>query len=245
VIAPRGRRRAGAVEEAGARTAPAVAVPDVTRGPRRLRLPRHPLRVLAPAVLATVLALGVALWGPGDPYVLAGAAALVGGLALAAWGAARPTLSAVPVVVRQQDSMMDVLVSRELARARRLEASLSLASVSLFSPVDGPRSTGGLAEVANHFAGSLRLTDVIAYRRGASRLTVLLPDTSPEDARALLGRLASHPGVSGRIRVGLASFPHEAVTYRGLGELAASREQPLVVDRGGRARRTSEAPSVA
>ena len=176
-----------------------------------------------------VLVLVLASSQPYSPVLLVGTAALMAGIGFAAVRAARPAVSAVPVVVRKQDSMMDVLVSRELARARRLGTSLSVASVSLAASAEGRRANarGALSHVAGEFATSLRVTDVVAYTRGGLRLTVVLSDTSAEDARRLLRRLESQSLIAGRVRVGVASFPDEAVTYRGLKDLAAKREQAL------------------
>jgi hypothetical protein len=185
--------------------------------------------VLGLGLPLAVLALVVTSSQPYSPVLLAGTAALMAGIGFAGARAARPTVDAVPVVVRKQDSMVDVLVGRELARARRHGTSLSVASVSLVAPADGGRgrSRATLGEVASDFARSLRVTDVVAYSRGGLRLTVLLSDTSAEDARGLLRRLESQSHIAGGLRVGVASFPEEAVTYRGLRDLAGKREQPV------------------
>jgi hypothetical protein len=235
-------------DKVGARVAPAVAVPDMTPVRRRFRLPAQPLKPVAFGLGALVAVLALyAMASRTDSHVLLGVTAAVAtGLALAAVRTARPSVSAVPVVVRKQDSMMDVLVGRELARARRHGTNLSVASVSLASARgDGrPASSSAMGEVANDFAGALRVTDVVAYSRGRRRLTVLLSDTSADGAHRLLRRLESRPTLAGRVRIGVASFPEEAVTYRALKELAAKREQPLAGDGTG-TRRSPTEPSIA
>ena len=244
----RAESRDDGTDKVGARVAPAVAVPDMTRGGRRFSLPRQPLKPIALGIAALVAV--VALWATAtrtdSPLLLGATAAMATGLAFAAVRTARPSVSAVPVVVRKQDSMMDVLVSRELARARRHGTNLSVASVSLANARgDGrPAPASAMGEVASDFAGTLRVTDVVAYSRGRRRLTVLLSDTSADGARGLLRRLEARPTIAGRVRVGVASFPEEAVTYRALRELAAKREQPLEPGRP-ETRRSQSKPSIA
>ena len=225
-----GGPQADRADVTGAHAPPTVAVAELPTRRRRIRVPQDPIRavVLGLCLPLAILVLALASSQPYSPVLLVGMAALMGGIGFAAVRAARPAVSAVPVVVRKQDSMMDVLVSRELARARRLGTSLSVASVSLATS-DGRRAgaRGGLGQVAGEFAGSLRVTDVVAYTRGGLRLTVVLSDTSADDARRLLRRLESQSLIAGRVRVGVASFPEEAVTYRGLRDLASKREQPL------------------
>jgi GGDEF domain-containing protein len=110
---------------------------------------------------------------------------------------------------------------------------------------DGRQGRAVLAEVANQLAALLRVTDVVAYTQGAPRLTLLLSDTSSEEAEALVERLTSHPEIAGRVRIGVASFPDEALTYRALKELAAERERALDRAPAAGSRRRSRRPSVA
>jgi hypothetical protein len=220
-------------EIADTRAASGVALPELTPAKRGFRLPARPVRAFAIyfGVLMTVLALGFMVSRTDSPVIIAGAAAVVAVLGLVTMGAFPSSFRPVPIVVGKQDSMMDVLIRREFARARRRAANLSVASVSLVPrPDDQSPSRGALAEVVDEFSSSLRVTDVIAYGRGGRRLTLLLSDTSPEDARAVMRRLASQPRVGGRVQLGLASFPDEAVTYGGLRDIAAAREQPLTAD---------------
>ena len=231
-------------EMARARAA-SVAVPELRPAKRGCRLPARPVRTFAIyfGVLMTVLALGSIVSRTDSPVILAGATAVVAVLGLVTMGAFPSSFRPVPVVVGKQDSMMDVLIRREFARARRRAENLSVASVSLVPhPYDQSLSSGALAEVVDEFASSLRVTDVIAYGRGGRRLTLLLSDTSPEDARAVVRRLASHPRVGGRVQLGLASFPDEAVTYGGLRDIAAAREQPLIANGLSEARARRQGP---
>ena len=137
---------------------------------------------------------------------------------------ARNTMSAVG----PGDTLkLDFVVRRELARARRNERPLAVASLSVTSDRRDRFRSGHLDEVARVLAASLRQTDVIACTNERARLALLLSETSREHADGLLARLKSQPELGRRVHVGVASFPEDGVTWAGLKALARERERPL------------------
>lgn len=111
-------------------------------------------------------------------------------------------------------------IARELARARRSESPLAVASIS------APRERGAsrrLAHVASALMPSLRTTDAIV-RAIADRLVVVLPGGDDQVAFAVLRRALAD--VDGELRIGTATFPQDGPTWAALKEAAQAREQP-------------------
>lgn len=125
------------------------------------------------------------------------------------------------------DLKLDFVVRRELARARRSERPLAVASLSVVSDRRDRFRSRHLDEVARALAASLRQTDVIARTNEPTRLALLLSETSGEHADGLLARLESQLELGRRVNVGVASFPEDGVTWAGLKDLARERERPL------------------
>jgi hypothetical protein len=111
-------------------------------------------------------------------------------------------------------------IARELARARRYESRLAVASIS------AARSRGAsrrLAHVARALIPSLRTTDAIV-RAIADRLVVVLPGGDDEIAIAVLRRALAE--ADGDLRIGTATFPRDGPTWAALKEAARERERP-------------------
>jgi lipopolysaccharide/colanic/teichoic acid biosynthesis glycosyltransferase len=187
-------------------------------------------------IWAGALAVGAAVSVPGLLFgpSAALAAALVIGLALAAapafreapWRSETAVLApfAGPGAVAVHDErVLDALAAHELGRARRYERPLTLLSMS----VAGRRSTGR-EELVQSLAGSLRASDLLGSATDG-RVHVVLPETSGEAAQVLLPRFSSAlpPALAERLRVGVASFPEDEVTWVGLKDCAAGREEPV------------------
>jgi hypothetical protein len=117
-------------------------------------------------------------------------------------------------------------VARELARARREERSVAIASISV------PRTRGSsrrLGHIARDMAPSLRRTDAIV-RAFADRMVVVLPRADTDVALAVLGRTL--PPERDDVLIGTATFPRDAATWASLKDVARSREQPWSTARG-------------
>src|SRR5918996_1073163 len=193
-------------------------------------------------IWAGALAVGVAVCVPGLLFgpSAALAAALVIGLALAAapafreapWRSETAVLApfAGPGAVTVHDErILDALAAHELLRARRYERPLTLVSMS----VAGRRSAGR-DELVKLLAGSLRGSDLLGSAADG-RMHVVLPETSGEAAQVLLPRFSSAlpSALAERVRVGVASFPEDEITWVGLKDCAAAREEPVSATRGG------------
>jgi hypothetical protein len=111
-------------------------------------------------------------------------------------------------------------IARELARARRDESRLAVASIS------APQKRGGsrrLAHVARALMPSLRRTDAVV-RAIADRLVVVLPGGDDEVAVAVLSRALADE--YGDLCIGTATFPEDGPTWASLKEVARARERP-------------------
>ena len=187
-------------------------------------------------IWAGALAVGVAVCVPGLLFgpSAALAAALVIGLALAAapafreapWRSETAVLApfAKPGAVAVHDErVLDALAAHELGRARRYERPLTLVSMSVRG-----RRAGGREELVRMLAGSLRGSDLLGSAADG-RVHVVLPETSGESAQVLLPRFSSAlpAALAERVRVGVASFPEDEVTWVGLKDCAAAREEPV------------------
>lgn len=119
---------------------------------------------------------------------------------------------------------MDALALMEISRARRAERPLSVAILALHSA--GRRND--LGDVARAFAATLRSTDVIGYTR-RNQFCVLFVETGPLAAIDALKRLQRElePAIAGRVSVGIASFPEDNPTWKGLRAVALERQRPL------------------
>jgi hypothetical protein len=107
-------------------------------------------------------------------------------------------------------------VARELARARREEASLAVASVAL-------PARARLAQEARTLAARLRITDAVVRTRNG-RLVVVLPRADHDAAMAVVGRALGERRAGAL--VGVAAFPDDARTWEALADAARDREQP-------------------
>jgi lipopolysaccharide/colanic/teichoic acid biosynthesis glycosyltransferase len=199
--------------------------------------PGKPSTTVKPVhIWAGALAVGTAVSVPGLLFgpSAALAAALVIGLALAAAPAFReaPWKSETAVlapfagpgaVMVHDERILEALAAHELGRARRYERPLTLVSISLSG-----RRTSGRDDLVRTFAGSLRGTDLLGTAADG-RVHIVLPETSGEAAQVLLPRFSSKlpPALAERVRVGVASFPEDEVTWVGLKECAAAREEPV------------------
>jgi hypothetical protein len=111
-------------------------------------------------------------------------------------------------------------IARELARARRTESHLAVASIA------APRARGAsrqLTHVAHALTPSLRRSDAIV-RAIADRLVVVLPGGDDAVAIAVLRRALAD--VDGDLRIGTATFPRDGPTWASLKEAARARERP-------------------
>jgi lipopolysaccharide/colanic/teichoic acid biosynthesis glycosyltransferase len=167
------------------------------------------------------------------------AAALVVALALAAvpafreapWrseSAALTPFAGPGAVTVHDERILDALAGHELGRARRYERPLTLLSVSV-----GGRRASGRDELVQLLAQSLRGSDLLGSAADG-RVHVVLPETSGEAADVLVPRFSAAlpPALAERVRVGVASFPDDEVTWVGLKDCAATREQPVSVSGG-------------
>jgi lipopolysaccharide/colanic/teichoic acid biosynthesis glycosyltransferase len=111
-------------------------------------------------------------------------------------------------------------VTRELAHARREGWPLSVVSISV---PPGRGSSRRLAKLAQGLVPSLRRSDVIV-RALSDRLVVVMPRIRARGAIAVLARaLAGHDET---VRLGIAAFPEDGLTWGALKEAAQQREQP-------------------
>ena len=111
-------------------------------------------------------------------------------------------------------------IARELARARREESQLAVASISV-SPARG--ASRRLAQVAGALIPTLRTTDAMV-RALAGRLIVVLPGGDDDIAVAVLRRALADDQTD--LRIGTATFPHDGPTWASLKEVARKRERP-------------------
>jgi hypothetical protein len=111
-------------------------------------------------------------------------------------------------------------IAREIARARRDESRLAVASISA-PPARG--AARRLGHVARALVPSLRRTDAIV-RAIADRLVVVLPGGDDDVAIAVLRRALADQ--DGDLRIGTATFPQDGPTWASLKEVARAREQP-------------------
>lgn len=113
-------------------------------------------------------------------------------------------------------------LSRELARARALQAPLTLA---LLAPPSERQPVGPeeLAHLARGIYRQVRVLDHV-FRAGEQELALIL--SLPPDAAALVCRRFLHDGpANGALQCGLASFPEDADSVVGLLAAARSRVQ--------------------
>lgn len=122
----------------------------------------------------------------------------------------------------------DLIVERELARARRDELPISIASISLTAGRRRFVQRRALVRVAHAIVPHMRRTDAVGLSFG-QRLILLLPETGRHQAiRALdrVGRILDSLGdVS--VQVGTASFPEQGVTWEQLKSIAYDQEGPM------------------
>lgn len=179
-------------------------------------------RAAWPVALAFVGAGALGQHGAGLALYLALAAAL---LAVADGFAARALAAAGLAVpedhpgLRRTTTLADP-VARELARARREETPLAIASIA----VPEVRAAGRrLARIGRELAPRLRRTDAVVLALG-DRLVVVLPGGDDAVATAVVARaLAAGHGAA---NVGTATFPRDGVTWAALVSVARERERP-------------------
>jgi hypothetical protein len=195
-----------------------------------LVLSRVPRRVMALALAAAIGAVAVAV----EPAVTAGslacAALLVVVLLLSVSVLSRlPRTRSEPLTSMSRETLDDA-AAEELTRARRYERPLAIVSMSIAPEISsGSRADDHpISEVAAKVALCLRRADVVGYA-GPARLIVLLPETTGKDAIRFIVRLGAvlPIGVAEVLRVGIACFPTEEVTWVGLKSLGQERERPL------------------
>jgi lipopolysaccharide/colanic/teichoic acid biosynthesis glycosyltransferase len=133
------------------------------------------------------------------------------------------------------EAVLDRIVARELARARRYGRPLALLTVSV--DAGATRSDGAapeMATVGRALVESLRVTDVVAQVE-PRRVLAALPDTTRAAAAALAARIVGRlePATRSRLRVGVAAFPQDEVTWLGLQGAAIEDEKRSDDDEGG------------
>jgi hypothetical protein len=111
-------------------------------------------------------------------------------------------------------------IARELARARREELPLAVASISL---ADTRAASRRLTRIGRELGPSLRRTDAVVLAVGR-RLVVLLPGGDDDIAQSVLERTIA-PRADG-VRVGTATFPRDGATWAALTSVARTRERP-------------------
>lgn len=201
----------GALHLVGALLAAASAIAIAMRRPGLAAAPG--------AFLLGVVAVAMLAWPPNADFVLFIASLVV-------------LLQVGPELARRvQDSFaladqgnpsLDVLVRKELSRARRAERPLTVGSLRL----QGVPRRHELKEIAVRLQDTLRETDLVAYA-GGRRFYILFAETSRPDADAASERLRASlsPVVAERLEVGFAAFPDDNPTWEGLRQLAQMREQ--------------------
>jgi lipopolysaccharide/colanic/teichoic acid biosynthesis glycosyltransferase len=192
---------------------------ESTAEPAAMPAVRVSLAALLGVLALGAIALGVAADAPG-----AMVAAVAFGIASA--GVAKPrrngraAVSETPVVVYDEREL-DALGRHELNRARRYEHPVTLVSLSLAA------SGTDILRAAERISACLRESDLLGHER--ARLFIVLPQTKPEAVDAFVNRAVAALGdeLSGKGRLGAASFPDEEVTWVGLKARAVEREEPL------------------
>jgi lipopolysaccharide/colanic/teichoic acid biosynthesis glycosyltransferase len=141
----------------------------------------------------------------------------------------RDTGVAVDPGVITDESVFDLVVGRELLRARRYVRPVTAVSVALdVDAANAARADVDAVELANELVHSLRETDYVAHIE-RERLLLLLPETTLDAARGLTNRLLGALGADLvlRLRVGFAAFPDDDVTWVALRAYAVADERPV------------------
>jgi hypothetical protein len=114
----------------------------------------------------------------------------------------------------------DALGRREVARARRVNRPLTIASVSW------PGRRRRFMAAGQEVRALLRHTDVMGYA-GSQRLFLFFIDTPPADATQAWRRIEARlqPGSTEGMRIGFASFPEDNPTWEGLKAQALDAER--------------------
>lgn len=122
--------------------------------------------------------------------------------------------------VSREHVALEERVRTELTRARRYERPLSVISFAVERRVGSPRLA---VTVGRAMADSLRITDFVGVTDQGHAVAVL-PETGRDVLSGLLSRVEEQVGRSGvRGRLGYASFPDDAVTWRELTDVAFGR----------------------
>lgn len=125
----------------------------------------------------------------------------------------------------------NVVVEREIARARRLDLPLSIGSIALSTSGRPPRGHHRTLErIAQALKPHLRRTDALGVSL-SRRLILLLPGTTEAQAEQAIHRLAPvlHSTEEPTLLIGTASFPKHGVTWEQLLDVCRHREHPLRV----------------
>jgi hypothetical protein len=186
---------------------------------------RKPRLAAVPGVLLLgLIAVGMLAWPPNADLALFIACLIV--LLQAGPELARRVGDSFALAA-EGSSSLEVLVRKELSRARRGERPLTVVSLRL----EGIPRRQELAEIAVSLQAKLRETDLIAYARGR-RFYILFAETSRSEADAAWARLqeALSPAIAQRLVVGFAAFPDDNPTWEGLRELAQAREQAATIE---------------
>lgn len=208
-------------------------------------------------MLATGAVLAPAIWADATTQAWIGMATLIigvwalGGLCAFVLETAEAQGEELEKLVRRDPltgvgnhRMFTEQLARGLRRHQRTRRSLSLISIDLdgFKRINDTRGHAAGDEVLRQVAGALVAAvpgKAVVTRPGGDRFSILLPETSPEQAHVIAGavrdRLTSCGVTAG---IGVASFPRDAVHDKVLIHLA---DQRLMEDKAGRA--TGEAPA--
>lgn len=187
--------------------------------------------VRAPARAAWPIAIGCAALGALGPeggtlalYLASIAATLVVADAIAVRFVARadaPVPDEHPSIRRTlRTTTLADPVARELARARREELPLAVASISV---PDARAASRRLTRIGRELSPSLRRTDAVVLAVGR-RLVVLLPGGDDDIAMSVLERAIARRADG--VCVGTATFPRDGTTWAALTSVAQARERP-------------------
>ena len=213
---------AGGGLETGARSLgvliAAVSVISLARRPERTSwLPRAVLWVV-PAAIGSV--------GPPGPET----ALYMGSLAVLIY-AAPEVLAEVGAALAlvgntARAPSIEVIGRRELARARRTDVPVTVASIALH----GGHTRQELGRTATELRQLIRETDQVGYA-GRGELLAVFVNTPEGEAQRVWRRLraAVSPTVALRLRAGFAAFPNDNPTWEGLRVLARRRAHGGIV----------------
>jgi diguanylate cyclase (GGDEF)-like protein len=133
--------------------------------------------------------------------------------------------------------LLNELLEYEITRHLRTGGTLTLLVLDLdgFKELNDtlghPAGDQRLREVATALRSAVRGQDTVC-RQGGDEFAVVMPDSGPEAADALVARIDAHLArVPASASIGVATFPHDASAADGLLEAADRRQRERKADR--------------